>query len=120
MNQRQIEPVRNPAEDVERFNSKLQEAREALLETEEELANEQAAVNAFRMHCRLKLDRWIERLMDLQAERQSLITRLQLLRQAEDFGIPYDEADPFWRGEEEQTPVAEGRRRTYSTDRCSS
>jgi len=103
MIKRQIEPAQTPDEEAERLNLEIQEAREALLQAEADLAKEQAAVNAFRMHCRLKLDRWIETLIDLQAERQSLLTRLQLLRQAEDFGIPFDEENPFWQGEEDQT-----------------
>ncbi len=77
----------------------LEEAQKSLLEAEAELAKEQAAVNAFRMHCRLKLDRWIENLEELQTQRQSLITRLALLRQAEHYGIPFDGDDPFWTGE---------------------
>ena len=83
------------------LKAQLQKARQQLLDAEAELAQEQAAVNAFRMHCRLKLDTWINTLLQLQTERQSLLTRLELLRQAEDFGLPFDADDPFWRGEDE-------------------
>ena len=83
------------------LKAQLQKARQQLLDAEAELAQEQAAVNAFRMHCRLKLDTWINTLLQLQTERQSLLTRLELLRQAEDFGLPFDADDPFWMGEDE-------------------
>jgi Mg2+ and Co2+ transporter CorA len=52
------------------------------------------------MHCRLKLDAWIEDLTKLQTLKQSLYTRLQLMRQAQELGVDYDEEDPFWQSEE--------------------
>jgi len=79
----------------------IQAAQQALLTAEAELAEEQAAVNAFRMHCRLKLDRWIDRLMDLQAERQSLRTRLELRRQAGQGAGSFAKDDPFWQDEDQ-------------------
>ncbi len=82
------------------LTAELEMARRHLREAEAELAAEQAAVNSFRMHCRLKLDAWIEALSDIQTKRQSLITRLHLLRQADELGIEYDESDPFWETEE--------------------
>ena len=93
---RSLEPSQDQ---FERMEAELAEARESLLAAEAELAEEQAAVNAFRMHCRLKLDSWIETLLSLQTARQSLLTRLQLLQQARDFGIPAAEADQFWQEE---------------------
>ena len=65
---------------------------------------EQAAVNAFRMHCRLKLDRLIDQYQELGAEKQAVWTRLQLLQQAEELGIPFDENDPFWQGQTADPP----------------
>jgi len=82
------------------LTSELETARRVLREAEADLAAEQAAVNSFRMHCRLKLDAWIEALTDIQIKRQSLITRLHLLRQADELGIEFDESDPFWETEE--------------------
>jgi hypothetical protein len=99
MNSSDIKPVKVSNGDREKLEAELVETQRALLEAEAILAQEQAAINAFRMHCRLKLDRWVERLLALQTERQSLLTRLQLLRQADAFGIPFDESDPFWHGE---------------------
>jgi len=99
MNSKELETVTDPKAERNRLEQEILERRAELLEAEAILAHEQAAVNAFRMHCRLKLDRWIEQLLDLQTEKQSLLTRLELLRQAEDLGIPFDEEDPFWSGE---------------------
>lgn len=81
----------------------IEQARRDLNAAEAELAEEQAAVNAFRMHCRLKLDRWVEHLQEVQAEREVLRTRLELLTQAEDYGIPYESEDPFWAGEDSES-----------------
>jgi hypothetical protein len=82
------------------LTGELELARRDLREAEAGLAAEQAEVNSFRMHCRLKLDAWIEALSDIQTKRQSLTTRLHLLRQADELGIEYDESDPFWETEE--------------------
>ncbi len=79
----------------------LREAQQRLLEAESELAERQAAVNAFRMQCRLKIGRQVDDYLDLRNQKMQLWTRLQLLQQAQEFGIPYDEDDPFWRGREQ-------------------
>lgn len=62
MTQIEIHPAPNRKGNQATLESELEEARSNLLKAEGELAKEQAEVNAFRMHCRLKLDRWIERL----------------------------------------------------------
>lgn len=62
----------------------LDYARHDLREAEAELAQEQAAVNAFRMHCRLKLDNWVNILLELQVEKQSLLTQWQLAQNEEE------------------------------------
>jgi hypothetical protein len=98
--QTDIAPLPDRQDQLDELIKELDEARQRLLEAEAELAEEQAAVNAFRMHCRLKLDAWIEALNDLQTRKQSLLTRLQLMRQAKDMGIQYDDKDPFWQTEE--------------------
>lgn len=56
----------------------LLKARTALAEAQSELAREQAAVNAFRMHCRLKLDHLVETLQSLREEQQTLLIQLEL------------------------------------------
>lgn len=95
-----LQPVDDVEERLDNLQAELDEARRKLLDAEAELAEEQAAVNAFRMHCRLKLDQWIDSLLSLQTEKQALLTRLELLRQAREFGIPAEESDQFWREEE--------------------
>ena len=98
----EIEPVYDAREKLAKLKRELAMARRAQLEAEAELAQEQAAVNAFRMHCRLKLDELVDALTDLRAQKQALLTRLALLRQ----GI-----DPAWLeedeilGQEEEAPA---------------
>lgn len=87
MSSSQIEPVRTTRDKKERLQRELNRARQAQLEAEAELAQEQAAVNAFRMHCRLKLDLLVDTLMDLRLQKQACLTRLELLRQG---------VDPAW------------------------
>ena len=97
MDSRQIEPVRSSRERKERLERDLAKARQAQMEAEADLAREQAAVNAFRMHCRLKLDDLVDTLMDLRVQKQSCLTRLELLRQG---------VDPAWL-EEDDDPLGE-------------
>jgi hypothetical protein len=75
-----------------------------LMTAEAELSQRQAAINAFRMHCRLKLDQLVDQYQELGAEKQSVWTRWQLLQQAEELGIPFDENDPFWQGKTADPP----------------
>ncbi|MCZ7669910.1 MAG: hypothetical protein M5U34_23380 [Chloroflexi bacterium] len=51
-----------PKEQVRQLQTELSQIRQKLNQTEAELAQEQAAVNAFRMHCRLKLDSLVDML----------------------------------------------------------
>ncbi len=107
-------------DDVERLRADLRAAQQELVQAEAELAEEQAAVNAFRMHSRLMLDDLVDRIYELLSEKQMVLTRLQLLRQAEmeaaeeedplgptpDDPEPYDpEADPALAGGLMPTPV---------------
>jgi hypothetical protein len=82
----------------------LQMAQQVLMTAEAELSQRQAAINAFRMHCRLKLDKLVDQYQELGVEKQSVWTRLQLLQQAEELGIPYEENDPFWQGQTTDPP----------------
>ena len=100
-NGRELTPINDFPDKESDLQQLLAEARRALNVAEAELAQEQAEVNAFRMHCRLKLDVLVDALLDLRAEKQTLITRLQLLQQAEELGIAFDEDDPFWRMDNE-------------------
>ena len=97
----EIVPAGDSQEQIRDIGNELEAARRELREAEAELAAEQAAVNSFRLHCRLKLDAWIEALSELQTKKQSLYTRLQLMRQAKDLGLDFDDAESFWQAEEE-------------------
>lgn len=95
---RQLTPTPHAEERRRQLEEELAAAHEALRGAEAALAEEQAAVNAFRMHCRLKIGEQVENYLTLRARKQSLLTKLALLEQADEMGIPYDEADPFWQG----------------------
>lgn len=99
MTNRQLVPLPTPREEVAQLKEQLQAVRLELNMAEAELAEEQAAVNAFRMHCRLKLDALVDELQVLAVKKQSLLTHLELLRQAEEYGVVYDEEEPFWQSE---------------------
>jgi hypothetical protein len=90
-----IEPVLTPREQQKKWQAEFDAAREALVTAEAELAAYQAEVNAFRMHCRLKLDDLVDELLALNGEKQDCLTRLQLLRQEQAASMPADEADPL-------------------------
>lgn len=95
----EIEPVISTREKAAKLKRELERARRDQLEAEADLAQEQAAVNAFRMHCRLKLDVLVDALSDLRAEKQTFLTRLELLRQGVD--PEWLEADDLLGGDDE-------------------
>jgi hypothetical protein len=101
MTQQSLQTIPTQQAQRRQFQADLQEAQRRLLEAEKELAEKQAVVNAFRMQCRLKLGHLIDDYLELRGEKQALWTQLQLLQQAQEFGIPYDADDPFWQGREE-------------------
>jgi len=78
----QLQPVNSPRQQADRLRAELLQAQHELVAAEAELAEEQAAVNAFRMHARLMLDDLADAISVLLAEKQSLLTRLELERQA--------------------------------------
>ena len=84
-------------------------ARRALAEAEATLSQKQAAINGFRMHCRLKLDVWVDEYTALCSEKQVLLTQWRLRQQAQELGMVFDETDPFWQDVEimEDTAVAD-------------
>lgn len=79
-NQLQPHPASNRQSDD--LRAELRAAQQELVAAEADLAQEQAAVNAFRMHARLMLDDLADAISALLAEKQSLLTRLELERQA--------------------------------------
>ncbi len=76
------------------LQQELAAAQEELRLAEADLAAEQAAVNAFRMHARLMLDDLADAIGELLAEKQSLLTRLALERQAADENPLGPDAEP--------------------------
>jgi hypothetical protein len=108
----QLQPVKSKTQQARDLVAELREAREALRRAEADLAEEQAAVNAFRMHARLMLDDLADAIGALRAEKQSLLTRLELLRQdaeslAQDQGNPLGpDAEPVAPPDDEDTFAA--------------
>ena len=85
---RQLQIVQTPTEKAKHLEKELETARMQLVQAEADLAEEQAAVNAFRLHCRLTIGQWVESLLDLRSKKQSLLIQLQLLRQELDIEEP--------------------------------
>ncbi len=77
----QSELVPAPRQEADSLRAELLAAQEELRLAEADLAAEQAAVNAFRMHARLMLDDLADAIEALRVEKQSLLTRLALWRQ---------------------------------------
>ena len=86
-----ITAVPNASQSRQQIEADLDTARQQLLDAEAKLAQEQAAVNAFRMQCRLKLGDLIEETLSLRAERESCLTILKLHQQE----LEMENADPF-------------------------
>jgi hypothetical protein len=93
-----LQPVEDPRSRLEELHLELEKTRASLTEAEADLAEEQAAVNAFRMHCRIKLDDLVDRYLQLRSEKESLLVNLEFLRQGLD-PLSFDEdplADEAW------------------------
>ena len=78
-----LTPQPAPQQQEAALRTSLDEARRALREADAQLAEEQAAVNRFRMQCRLKIGDQLDRALALTTEREALLTELALLRQDE-------------------------------------
>jgi hypothetical protein len=99
----QLQPVKSKTQQARDLVTELREAQEALRRAEADLAEEQAAVNAFRMHARLMLDDLADAIGALRAEKQSLLTRLELMRQDAEL-LLRDEDNPLGPEAEPITP----------------
>lgn len=77
-------PIPSPARSHEQLRADLRQAQEELRVAEADLAAEQAAVNAFRMHARLMLDDLADAILSLRARKQALLTDLALHEQDDD------------------------------------
>lgn len=79
--------------EVDDLKTQLEQERGALHQAEAQLAEMQAGVNSFRMHCRLKLGTWVDEIIELYIEKQRLLTHLQLKSQADAEGIDFNSED---------------------------
>ena len=91
--------VPNPTQQRQQAQADLADAQQALVDAEAQLAQEPAAVNAFRMQCRLKPGDLIEETLALRAERESCLTQLKLHQQAIETKL-HAATDPFGPDEE--------------------
>ncbi len=87
MGEKRLQKIDSPDQSLEKLRRELEKARLALADAEADLAKEQAAVNSFRMHCRLQLDDLIDQLMELRSEKEALLLNLELVRQGIDPAI---------------------------------
>jgi hypothetical protein len=76
---------------LRKLQADMQIAQEELRQVEAILGEEQAAVNAFRMHCRLKLGPWVDQIIELYTEKQRIMIRKQMHQQAQELGGAFDE-----------------------------
>lgn len=94
---RHLQAVAYHPNKADQLRAELLAAQRELVTAEADLAEEQAAVNAFRMHARLMLDDLADAISALLSEKQSLLTRLELERQAAE-----DEENPLGPDADEQ------------------
>lgn len=104
---RALTTTKSVSQQLRDLQEQFRVAREELVEAEKQLAEEQAAVNAFRMHCRLRLDEAVDAVLELYTAKQTVLTRFQLIKDAHDLGLPYDDAHPFWESVEEDVAFQE-------------
>ncbi|MEM7347814.1 MAG: J domain-containing protein [Chloroflexota bacterium] len=78
-------------EHLRQLQADMQVAQEELRQVEAILGEEQAAVNAFLMHCLLKLGPWVDQIIDLYTEKQRILIRKQMHKQAQALGSAFDE-----------------------------
>ena len=90
-----ITAVPNPNQQRQNRQADLDDARQQLLDAEAKLSQEQAAVNAFRLQCRLKLGDLIEETLTLRAKQESCLTHLKLHQQDAERELLSETPDPF-------------------------
>lgn len=91
MSKHQLVKILSADEHLQRLQADMQVAQEELRQVEAVLGEEQAAINAFRMHCRLKLGPWVDQIIDLYTEKQRILIRQQMRQQAQELGGAFDE-----------------------------
>lgn len=93
-----LQPIYPTNTQLADLKTEFEQAVQELHEAEALLAQEQAHVNAFRMHCRLRLDDVVDELLELHSYKQRLLTHLTLRQQAQEMGVPYEAVDPLHPG----------------------
>lgn len=91
MAKRALVKIKTADEKFSQLQDEMQVAQEELRQVEAILGEEQAAVNAFRMHCRLKLGPWVDQIIELYTEKQLILIRRRMRKQAEAMGEMFDE-----------------------------
>ena len=91
MSKKALVKIRTADEKLRQLREEMQVAQEELRQIEAILGEEQAAVNAFRMHCRLKLGPWVDQIIELYTEKQLVLIRKRMRKQAEEMGTLFDE-----------------------------
>lgn len=97
MSERSLVSQVKPSEQLRELRQQFATAKVELQQAERALAEEQAAVNAFRMHCRLRLDDLVDAVLESYTLKQTLIAELQLLQlQRGKMAFDADDSHPFW------------------------
>ncbi|MEM8859202.1 MAG: J domain-containing protein [Chloroflexota bacterium] len=91
MAKRSLVKIKSADEHYHRLKGEMEIAQEELRKVEAILGEEQAAVNAFRMHCRLKLGPWVDQIIDLYSEKQRIIIHREMRQQAKEQGNEFNE-----------------------------
>ncbi|MEM9777368.1 MAG: hypothetical protein AAF902_22510 [Chloroflexota bacterium] len=91
MANRSLVKILSADEHYQRLKEEMEIAQEELRKVEAILGEEQAAVNAFRMHCRLRLGPWVDQIIDLYMEKQRIIINREMRQQAKELGSEFDE-----------------------------
>lgn len=85
---------------VSQLEHELERAKADLFAAQADLAEEQAQVNAFRMHSRLKLDSLVDTLLELRAQQQAVLTEIALTGQGGHWPALEDGGSAFWDDED--------------------
>lgn len=94
----QITTTQTTTQQVRQLQAEFEAAWRVLQTAEAAFTEEAAAVNAFRMHCRLRLDDLVDAVLAQYTLKQGWLARLRLLR-ADAAVWPVDEAHPLGQAE---------------------
>lgn len=102
---KKLQPIGSNPQRLMQLEAEFGAARQKLQDAEKLLAEEQAAVNAFRMHCRLTIGHWVDSLLELRSEKESLLTQKRLFQQELDIEEPVIDPEETQREEMPQDDV---------------